>query len=88
MFCKTSLFFSQCLCKHHLLALHEPLALRVILWARQACVPDVFTAFVLSSECTHMCSLMNLFFSSLNREEGVSLDQKEHKEQKERRGNR
>lgn len=35
-----------------------------------------------------MWSLMNLFFSSSNREEGVSLDQKEHKGQKERRGNR
>jgi len=88
MFCKTSLFFSQCLCKHHLFALHGPLIKRVILWARHACVPDVFTAVVLLSECIHMWSLMNLFFSSSNREEGVSLDQKEHKGQKERRGNR
>lgn len=47
----------------------------------------MFTAVVPLSESIHMCSLVNLFFSSSNREEGVSLDQKEHKEQKERREN-
>lgn len=35
-----------------------------------------------------ICALMHLFFPSPNREEGVSLDQKELKGQKERRENR
>lgn len=57
-------------------------------WARQARVFDELIAVVPLPEHIQMRSMADLFLLPSSREEEVSLDQKECKEPKERRGNR
>lgn len=53
--------------------------------ARQACVCDATEPL---PEHIQMCSMLDLFLLPLSREDEVSLDQKEYKGPKERRGSR
>lgn len=56
--------------------------------ARQACVFDGLISVVSLPEHIQMCSVPDMFLLPSSREEEVSLDQKECKGPKERRGNR